>query len=69
MISITSSSHNVRECKLLMKFSLRGRVYNILRCETRNREKTDVCIAFMQRKSGKFSRFKIKLVKVIEVSL
>jgi hypothetical protein len=30
---------------------------NIPGCETRNREKTEVCIAFMHRKSGKFSRF------------
>jgi hypothetical protein len=28
-----------------------------------------VCIAFMHRKFGKFLRFSIKLVKVIEVSL
>jgi hypothetical protein len=42
---------------------------NIPGCEATNRKETDVCIAFMHRKSGKFSRFEIKLVKVIEVSL
>jgi hypothetical protein len=42
---------------------------NIPGCETRNKEVIKVCIAFMHRKSGKFSRFQIKLVKVIEVSL
>jgi hypothetical protein len=42
---------------------------NIPGCEARNRENTEVCIAFMHRKSGKFSRFEIKLVKVIEASL
>jgi hypothetical protein len=30
---------------------------NILGCEARNRENTEVCIAFMHRKSGKFLRF------------
>jgi hypothetical protein len=30
---------------------------NIPGCEARNREETEVCIAFMHRKSGKFSRF------------
>jgi hypothetical protein len=30
---------------------------NIPGCEARNRENTEVCIAFMHRKSGKFSRF------------
>jgi hypothetical protein len=30
---------------------------NIPGCETRNRDNTEVCIAFMHRKSGKFSRF------------
>jgi hypothetical protein len=39
------------------KFSLRGRGYNIPGFETRNSEENDVCIAFMHRKSGKFSRF------------
>jgi hypothetical protein len=52
-----------------MKLILRGRVCNIPGCEARNSENTEVCIAFMHRKSGKFSRFKKKLVKVIEVSL
>ncbi len=33
------------------------------------REETDVCIAFMHRKSGEFSRFKVKHVTVTEVSL
>jgi hypothetical protein len=42
---------------------------NIPGCEARNRENTEVCIAFMHRKSGKFSRFSIKLVKVIGASL
>jgi hypothetical protein len=40
-----------------MKFSLRGRGCNIPGFETRKREETVVCIAFMHRKSGKFSRF------------
>jgi hypothetical protein len=31
--------------------------YNIPGCEARNRENTEVCIAFMHRKSGKFLRF------------
>jgi hypothetical protein len=31
--------------------------YNIPGCEARNREETEVCIAFMHRKSGEFSRF------------
>jgi FKBP-type peptidyl-prolyl cis-trans isomerase 2 len=52
-----------------MKFILRGRVCNIPGCEARNREETEVCIAFMHRKSGKFLRFQIKVVKVIESSL
>jgi hypothetical protein len=52
-----------------MKLILRGRVCNIPGCEARNRENTEVCIAFMHRKSEKFSRFYIKLVKVIEASL
>jgi predicted butyrate kinase (DUF1464 family) len=43
--------------------------FNIPGCEARNRENTDVCIAFMHIKSEKFLRFSIKLVKVIEVSL
>jgi hypothetical protein len=30
---------------------------NIPGCEARNRENTEVCIAFMHRKSGKFLRF------------
>jgi hypothetical protein len=30
---------------------------NIPGCEARNREDTEVCIAFMHRKSGKFLRF------------
>jgi hypothetical protein len=30
---------------------------NIPGCEARNRENTEACIAFMHRKSGKFSRF------------
>jgi hypothetical protein len=30
---------------------------NIPGCEARNRENTEVCIAFMHRKSRKFSRF------------
>jgi hypothetical protein len=34
-----------------------GRVCNIPGCEARNRENTEVCIAFMHRKSGKFLRF------------
>jgi hypothetical protein len=52
-----------------MKLILRGRVCNILECEARNRENTEVCIAFMHRKSGKFSRFLIKPIKVNDVSL
>jgi hypothetical protein len=36
------------------KLILRGRVCNIPGCEARNRENTEVCIAFMHRKSGKF---------------
>jgi hypothetical protein len=47
----------------------RERWCNIPGCEARNRENTEVCIAFMHRKSEKFSRFLIKLVKVIEASL
>jgi hypothetical protein len=31
---------------------------NIPGCEARNGEEAEVCIAFMHRKSGKFSRFK-----------
>jgi hypothetical protein len=42
---------------------------NIPGCEARNREEIEVCIVFMHRESGKFSRFYIKLVKVMEVSL
>ena len=34
------------------KFSLRGRGCNILGLEATKRENTDVCIAFMHRKSG-----------------
>jgi hypothetical protein len=30
---------------------------NITGCEARNRENTEVCIAFKHRKSGKFSHF------------
>jgi hypothetical protein len=52
-----------------MKLILRGRVCNILGSEARNRENTEVCIAFMHRKSGKFLRFQKELVKVIEASL
>jgi hypothetical protein len=44
-------------------------VCNIPGCEAKNREETVVCIAFMHRKSGKFSRFEVKLVKEIEVFL
>jgi hypothetical protein len=36
---------------------LDGSSCNILGCEARNRENTEVCIAFMHRKSEKFSRF------------
>jgi hypothetical protein len=32
---------------------------NIPEFETRNREETDVCIAFMHIKSGEFSRFQL----------
>ena len=32
-------------------------------------EETDVCIAFMHRKSGEFSRFKVKTITITEVSL
>jgi hypothetical protein len=41
------------------KFSLRGRGCNIPGFEIRNREETDMCIAFMHRKSGEFSRFQL----------
>jgi hypothetical protein len=34
---------------------------NIPGCEARNKEETEVCIAFMHRKSGEFSRIKKKL--------
>jgi hypothetical protein len=57
MITTTSSFHNVREPKLRDEVYLRGRVCSIPGCEARNREETIVCIAFMHRKSGKFSRF------------
>jgi hypothetical protein len=63
MISRTSSSHNVRERKLQDEVYFKGRVCNILGCEARNREETDVCIAFMHRKSGKFMRFELNLSK------
>jgi hypothetical protein len=44
-------------------------VCNIPPFEDRNREEINVCIAFMHRKSGDFSRFYIKYIKVIGVSL
>jgi hypothetical protein len=43
-----------------MKFSLRGRDCNIPGNGVTKIEETDVCIAFMHRKSGEFSRFKVK---------
>ena len=51
------------------KFSLRGRGCNIPGFGVTKIEETDVCIAFMHRKSGEFSRFQIKLTTVTEVSL
>ena len=51
------------------KFSLRGRGCNIPGLEATKWENTKVCIAFMHRKSGEFSRFQIKLTTVTEVSL
>ena len=51
------------------KFSLRGRDCNIPRFGVTKIEETDVCIAFMHRKSGEFSRFQVKHVTVTEVSL
>jgi hypothetical protein len=46
---------------LRTKFILRGRVYNIPGLEDTNREETEVCIAFIHRKSGEFScNFKLK---------
>ena len=42
------------------KFSLRGRDCNIPGIGVTKIEETDVCIAFMHRKSGEFSRFKVK---------
>jgi hypothetical protein len=51
--------------------SLRNKVVfcNIPGLGVTKREETDVCIAFMHRKSRKFSRFQIKLVKETEISL
>jgi hypothetical protein len=44
-----------------MKFILRERVCNIPGLEDTNREETELCIAFIHRKSGKFScNFKLK---------
>jgi hypothetical protein len=43
-----------------MKFSLRGRDCNIPGIGVTKIEEADVCIAFMHRKSGEFSRFKVK---------
>jgi hypothetical protein len=61
ILCVSSSSDN-RTRGELHKSAMRGEdltgVYcNILGCEARNRENTEVCIAFMHRKSGKFSRF------------
>jgi hypothetical protein len=52
-----------------MKLILRGRVYNIPRCEARNRENTEVCIAFMHQKIRRIFALLIKTIKVIKVSL
>jgi hypothetical protein len=43
--------------------------YNILGFKARNREETDVCIAFMHKKIWGIFALLIKPVKVIEVSL
>jgi hypothetical protein len=42
---------------------------NIPGCETRNRENTEVCIAFMHQKIQRIFTLLIKTVKVIEVLL
>jgi hypothetical protein len=49
--------------------SLTATYYNIVCFDIRNREKTYVYIVFMYKKSEKISRFQIKLVTVIGVSL
>ena len=52
-----------------MKFNLRGRDCNIPGFGVTKIEETDVCIAFMHRKSGEILSFQIKPVTVTEVSL
>jgi hypothetical protein len=51
------------------KFSLRGRDCNIPGIGVTKIEETDVCIAFMHRKSGEFSRFKVKQSQYLKFHL
>jgi hypothetical protein len=63
---LSSNNFMMKSCRQIWKYH---DVCNIPGCEARNRENTEVCIAFIHPKIRRIFALLIKTVKEIEVSL